>query len=146
MLVTAGTEDKCNTMTASWGGLGVIWHKNVATIYIRPERYTYELIEKEEYFTLSFFGDEYKSVLAKCGSTSGRDMDKIKENGLTVKASDKGGVYFAQAELVLVCRKRYAQDLDTSLMLGLDPSDYYGADHGGVHRMYIGEIVQALVK
>lgn len=108
LLVTAGTEDKCNTMTASWGGLGVIWHKDVATIYIRPERYTYEFIEKEDYFTLSFFGDDFKSVLAKCGSTSGRDVDKVKEHGLTVKASDKGGVYFDGADLVLVCRKRYA--------------------------------------
>jgi len=146
MLVTAGTEDKCNTMTASWGGLGVIWHKNVATIYIRPERYTYEFIEKEDYFTISFFGDEFKSILAKCGGVSGRNVDKINEFGLTVEASDKGGVYFTEANLVLVCRKRYAQDMDTSLMLGLDPSDYYGENHGGVHRMYIGEIVQALVK
>lgn len=145
MLVTAGTEEKCNTMTASWGGFGVLWARNMATIYVRPERYTYEFIEREDYFTLSFLGDEYRNVLAKCGSVSGRDTDKIKDCALTVKKSELGGIYFDQAELVLVCRKNYSQDLDISRMTGLDSNDYYGA-HGGVHRMYIGEIVETLSK
>lgn len=145
MLVTAGTEAKCNTMTASWGGFGVLWSKNMATIYIRPERYTYQFVEQEDYFTLSFLSDEYRNVLAKCGSVSGRDVDKIKDCSLTVKKSDTGGIYFDQAELVLVCKKNYSQDLDISRIIGLDPDDYYGS-HGGVHRMYIGEIVETLAK
>lgn len=145
MLITAGTEEKCNTMTASWGGLGVLWSRNVATIYVRPERYTYEFVEREDFFTLSFLGDEYRDVLAKCGSVSGRDINKIEECSLTVKKSEAGGIYFDQAELVLVCKKNYYQDLDLSHVMGLDPGNYYGA-RGGVHRMYIGEIVETLVR
>jgi len=143
MLITAGTEDNCNTMTASWGGLGVLWNRNVSTIYVRPERYTYEFIEREGYYTVSFFGDEYRDVLTKCGTVSGREVDKISECGLTVKKSETGGIYFDQAELVLVCRKLYHQDLDLSGMTAIDPDNYYG-EHGGVHRMYIGEIVETL--
>lgn len=145
MLVTAGTIEKCNTMTASWGGVGVLWHKSVVTIYVRPERYTYEFIEKEDYFTVSFFDDEYRDALKKCGTTSGRDVDKVRECGFTMQTAETGGVYFEQAKLVLVCRKRYAQDMDPSLLIGLNPSDYYGS-HGNAHRMYIGEIVQVLAK
>ena len=54
MLVTAGDKDSSNTMTASWGGVGIMWGKPVATVYIRPQRYTKEFIDKNEYFTLSF--------------------------------------------------------------------------------------------
>ena len=60
MLITAGTEEKCNTMTASWGGLGVLWGKKVATIYVRPQRFTREFLEREGWFTLSFFDDSYR--------------------------------------------------------------------------------------
>lgn len=84
MLVTAGTVERCNTMTASWGGLGVLWGKPVATVYIRPQRYTLEFVEREDCFTLSFFGEEYRKALALCGSKSGRDVDKVKECGFTV--------------------------------------------------------------
>lgn len=145
-LVTAGTQEKCNPMTVSWGGFGVLWSRNVATIYVRPERYTRGLIEGEDYFTVAFFGPAYKKALALCGSKSGRDIDKVKECGFTVKSGSEGGVYFDEAQLVLVCRKRYAQDLDTDCFCpGIDPSEYYGAP-GGIHRMYIGEIVEVLAQ
>ena len=73
MLVTAGDEEKHNTMTASWGAMGIMWGKNVATVYIRPQRYTKEFIDKEERFTVSFFSEEYRQALEVCGSKSGRD-------------------------------------------------------------------------
>ena len=82
MLVTAGTKEKFNTMTASWGGIGWLWNKPVAFVFIRPERYTYEFIEKSDYLTLSFLGEANKKVHAICGSKSGRDMDKVKATGL----------------------------------------------------------------
>lgn len=144
-LVTAGTPEKCNTLTVSWGGFGVLWARNVATIYIRPERYTYEFVEREDYFTVSFFGSEFKKALALCGSKSGRDIDKVKECGFTVKSGSEGGVYFDEAQLVLVCRKRYSQDLNTDYLQGIDPDQYYG-EHGGVHRMYIGEIIEVFAR
>ncbi|MCC8123172.1 MAG: flavin reductase [Oscillospiraceae bacterium] len=141
MLVAAGEKETCNMMTASWGGLGVLWGTNVATVYIRPTRYTYELIEKGDYFTISFFGAQYKEQLALCGKKSGRDTDKVKECGFTVEASAYGAPYFAEAELVLVCKKRYAQDFDPSLFLLEDMEQWY--PNKDYHRMYIGEIVEA---
>lgn len=141
MLVTAGTEEKCNTMTASWGGLGVLWGAPAATCYIRPQRYTKEFLDREEYFTLTFFDEEYRKALSLCGSKSGRDMDKIKECGFTVRTAACGAPYFEQARLVLVCRKRFVQEMDPARI----PQDvkekwYPQQDY---HTMYIGEIVEA---
>lgn len=141
MLVSAGTPDHCNTMTASWGGLGVLWGKPVATVYIRPQRYTYEFMERGGYFTLAFFGEEYRKQLALCGAKSGRDVDKVKECGFTVKGGAGDAPYFAEAELVLVCRKIYAQDLDPSRFLDPEIETHY--QKHDYHRMYIGEIVEA---
>ena len=90
MLITAGGESGCNTMTASWGGLGVLWGKNVATCYIRPQRYTKKFVDANDTFTLSFYGPEYKQALSICGSKSGRDCDKVKEAGLTPYFTDGG--------------------------------------------------------
>lgn len=83
MLITAGDQSGYNTMTASWGGLGVLWGKNVATCYIRPQRYTKKFVDANDTFTLSFYGPEHKQALSICGSKSGRDCDKVKEAGLT---------------------------------------------------------------
>jgi flavin reductase (DIM6/NTAB) family NADH-FMN oxidoreductase RutF len=142
MLITAGTPEKCNTMTASWGGLGVLWGKNVATIYVRAQRYTYEFVENSDYFTLCFFGKDYRKELAFCGAKSGRDVDKIKECGFTVSAGMGNAPYFEEAELVLVCKKIYWQDIDPSHFLcrDIDSRYYPGKDY---HRIYIGEIVEA---
>ena len=144
MLITAGTGEKCNTMTASWGGLGVLWGKPVATVYIRPQRYTLEFVEREEKFTLAFFGEEYRKALALCGSKSGRDIDKVKECGFIVETAD-GAPYFAQADLVLVCRKAYWQDMDPTHFLDgeIDGKWYPEKDY---HRIFIGEIETVLKK
>ena len=145
MLITAGTAERCNTMTASWGGLGVLWGSDVATCYIRPQRYTYEFVERSDFFTLSFFGPEYRQALALCGSKSGRDVDKVKECGFTVCTGEGGAPYFAEAELVLVCRKVYWQDMDPAHFL--DPeTDGKWYPEKDYHRMYIGRIVEAYRK
>lgn len=144
MLITAGTPDRCNTMTASWGGLGVLWGANVATCYVRPQRYTYEFMEGSEYFTLSFFGEKYRKALALCGSKSGRDVDKVKECGFTVAAGAGNAPYFAEAELALVCRKLYWQDMDPAHFLDGDIEKHY--ENHDYHRMYIGEIAEAYRK
>lgn len=142
MLITAGTAEHCNTMTASWGGLGVLWGAPAATCYIRPQRYTKEFVDWEEYFTLSFFGEEWRKALSLCGSKSGREVDKVKECGFTVKAADCGAPYFEEASLVLVCRKRFAQEMDPNLMPDDVKEKWY--PEKDYHTMYIGEIVQAL--
>ena len=144
MLLTAGTGEKCNTMTASWGGLGVLWGKPVATVYIRPQRYTLEFVERGEKFTLAFFGEAYRKALALCGSKSGRDIDKVKECGFTVETAD-GAPYFAEADLVLVCKKAYWQDMDPTHFLDgeIDGKWYPEKDY---HRIFIGEIETVLKK
>lgn len=145
MLVTAGTKEQCNTMTASWGGLGILWNRPMATCYIRPQRYTRTFIEREDYFTLSFFGGEYHKALAFCGAKSGRDVDKIKECGFTIAAGEGNAPYFEEAELVLVCRKAYCQQMDPAciLMPGADEKNYPGKDY---HYIYMGEIVECFKK
>ena len=142
MLITAGNSEKFNTMTASWGQLGVLWNRNVMTCYIRPNRYTYEFIENGDTFTASFFGEEYRKALSFCGSHSGRDCDKIKETGLTPQEID-GNMTFSEADLVLVCRKLYSYDLKESGFLTDDgiPAQFFGTDP--YHRAYIAEITAA---
>ena len=118
MLVTAGSKEHFNTMTASWGGIGWLWNKPVVFVFIRSERYTYEFMEENEYFTLSFLGKE-----------------------------NRGNILFEQDRLGLECRKLFITDMKEELFL--DHSVYerwYGGDHGGLHRVYVAEIVDAWVK
>ncbi len=140
MLITAGDASATNTMTASWGGLGVLWNRPVAFAFVRPTRYTYEFLEREEYFTLSFYGEEYRQALTLCGRTSGRDGDKIAAAGLTLR-QDAKAPYFGEAELVLVCRKIAMQDIDPAGFLDDTIQSHYTDDY---HRVYTGEIVQVL--
>ncbi len=144
MLITAGTLQDYNTMTAAWGGLGFLWKRPVAYIFVRPHRHTYLFTEKYDHFSLCFFGEKYREALQFCGTRSGRDTDKAAQTGL--EPLDAGGncVYFSQAELVLICRKIYYQDLDPQLFLDQSINkEYPGKDY---HRMYIGEIETTLVK
>ncbi|MBR1591584.1 MAG: flavin reductase [Ruminococcus sp.] len=145
MLITSGTPDSFNTMTASWGQLGILWNKNVLTCYIRPNRYTYEFIEKNEIFTASFFGEQFRKMLAFCGSHSGRDCDKIAETGFVTVELEKG-IGFEQADMVFVCRKLYSYDLQESGFLTDDgiPAVSYAKDP--YHRAYISEITAVYVK
>ena len=142
-LITAGTQDHCNTMTASWGGLGVLWHKNVATIYVRPQRYTFEFLENSPALTLSFFGEEWRKALAYCGRVSGREEDKFAHCGFHVAMEGEDAPYIQEANLVLVCRKLYWNDLDPAHMDGTALQHYKNHDY---HRMYIAEITKVLVK
>lgn len=142
-LITAGTPEKFNTMTASWGGLGVLWQKNVATIYVRPSRYTFEFLEREDYFTLSFFEERYRLALNLFGAASGRDLDKVKASGLTPAVDATGATYYEEARLVLVLRKIYFQDLDPANLRNLDLTDTYAPGEPW-HRLFLGEIVKVL--
>lgn len=143
MLVTAGKPGSFNTMTASWGGAGVLWNKPVAFSFIRPQRYTYQFMEKNDYYTLSFYDEKYRSALNLCGTCSGRDVDKVKEAGLT-PAFCGDAVYFEEAKLVLVCRKLYAQNMTTDSFIDKNIAATYTG--GDLHRTYVGEIVKVLIK
>jgi flavin reductase (DIM6/NTAB) family NADH-FMN oxidoreductase RutF len=141
MLVTAGDANSFNTMTASWGGLGIMWAKKICTCVVRPTRHTYTFMEKSGTFSLSFFTEEYKKTLLFCGTHSGRDTDKMAATGLT-PVQDNATVYFKEARLVFLCRKIYYHDIDPGRFL--DPaieSQYPQKDY---HRMYLGEIIKCL--
>lgn len=144
MLITAGNPAKFNTMTASWGGLGVLWNKKVCFCFIRPQRYTFEFMERETNFTLSFFEDKYRPALNLCGTKSGRDIDKVKEAGLTPIEGSSGAVCFNEAKLIIECRKIYFQDIDPANFLEETiEKNYTNKDY---HRMYIGEITGCWIK
>jgi flavin reductase (DIM6/NTAB) family NADH-FMN oxidoreductase RutF len=143
MLVTAGTKDSFNTMTAAWGGLGVLWNKQVVFCFVRPTRHTYQFMEKSEYFTLTFFDEKYRAILNLCGSKSGRDIDKIKETGLIPIESEKGSVYFEQARMVFECRKIYFDDIKQKNFLDSKIHESYPLKD--YHRLYVGEIINCLI-
>lgn len=144
-LVTAGDSESFNTMTISWGGLGVLWNKPVAFTFIRPQRYTFEFLEKKGVFTISFFDEGYRKALGLCGSKSGRDVDKVRETGLTPAFTRDGAPYFEEARLVLVCKKLYAQSFgEKSVIENAAVLPNYNGDDW--HKMYIGEILEVLKK
>ena len=141
MLISAAVDGKVNSMTASWGNMGVLWRKDVCTVYIRPQRYTYEFVENSDTLTLSFFSEKYREALNFCGSVSGRDRDKLMEAGLTAAFIDKAPV-ICEADMVLVCRKLYADDLHPESFISQEPM--YTYQNGDFHRFYICEIVKVL--
>lgn len=144
-LVTAGNREGLNTMTISWGGLGIMWNKPVAFTFIRPQRYTFEFLERGDFFSICFFDESYRKALGFCGSKSGRNVDKVRETGLSVAFTDEGVPYFEEARLVLICQKLYGQFLAEENVLGGDTVlKHYNGDE--YHKMYISEIVDVLAK
>ena len=143
-LLSAGNENGFNTMTVSWGGLGELWGKDVAFIFVRPQRYTKEFIDREGMMTLSFFGGEYKKEMGFCGKMSGRDCDKFAETGLTPEFAD-GTVYIKEAKHVLILKTVAVTEMtpDSFLDKEIDNSCYPNKDY---HIVYIAEIVKTLEK
>ena len=145
MLVTAARPDgSLNTMTASWGGVGILWGKPVAFVFIRPQRYTKEFLDAEPAFSLSFLGDEHRKALSYLGSVSGRNEDKMARCGLT-PAREDGIPYFAEAHTALFCRKLFAQPYDPAAFLDKNIIDRQYPERD-FHTLYIAEIVKALAK
>lgn len=144
MLITAGTRSSFNVMTASWGGVGMLWNKPVAFIFIRPQRFTFEFAERSPVFTCCFFDQGFRQMLQFCGSHSGRDTDKVRETGLTPLETENGGVFFAESRLVFECSKLYYQDIQPEGFV--NPAIIKNYPLNDYHRMYIGEITNCLVK
>lgn len=142
-LLSAGTKENFNTMTVSWGGIGELWGKDVCFVFVRPQRYTFEFMEQNDFFSLSFFGGEYKKELGICGSKSGRDIDKIAETGFS-PIDLQNAVGYEQAKVNIVLKKLAYQDMkpdgfiDESIMNNYANNDF--------HRVYVGEIVKVVVE
>ena len=146
MLITAeSSTGEVNTMTASWGCAGILWNKPVAICFIRPQRHTYGIVEDSDTLTLSFFpAGEYREALRYCGTKSGRDGDKFAATGLTVAKTAEGIPFPAEAHLILVCRKLYADDLKENALIDPEMPKHYAAKD--YHRFYICEITDVMVK
>lgn len=140
-LVTAGTPEDFNTMTISWGSLGTFWRKPMATVYVKPVRYTYDYLNREEYFTISFFPESCRQDLAYLGSHSGRDEDKVAKTGLTPVFLEHG-VTFKEAEATLVCKKYFIQDLTPENIPQDEVDVFYTSEEP--HRIFMGEVLEIL--
>ncbi|MCI6858623.1 MAG: flavin reductase [Eubacterium sp.] len=142
MLLSAKKGDKVNTMTASWGTMGVFWGKNIVTVGIRPQRYTKEFVDAGEMFTLTFFDGERKKEMGYLGSVSGRDEDKIKKSGLHVTFTEEGEPTFEEGTMVLVCKKLMEVPLDPKDFKEdwIDEKWYPDKDY---HQIYTAQIVAA---
>lgn len=142
MLITAGDKDGHNMMTASWGFLGEMWGADTAMVVVRPQRYTMEFINKNDYFTISFYG-ENKDIHKICGTKSGRDVDKTALTGLT-PVFLHNSVFFREANLVLVCKKQYIGDMTEDNFIDKEPLKWY--ENKDYHKMIFGKIEKVLVK
>ncbi len=143
-LITAGTSDSFNTMTASWGAMGILWNKPIVQIFVRPTRYTFEFTEQNDFYTISCLEKGNKKILSLCGSKSGRETDKIKESGL-IPVETENGITYEQARIVFECKKIYYDDLKPVFFLPdeIDDEHYPNKDY---HRIYIGEILNIYMK
>ena len=142
-LVTAGNMAHYNTCTIAWGSLGTIWGgpgggRSIVTVYVNPDRYTWDFLKESDTFTVDFFPEDCRKALGYLGSHSGRDGDKVAASGLTPKALS-GGVTFEEANLTFVCHKLYqgefrrdglAEEISRGIYANWDP-----------HWMFVGEIV-----
>ena len=144
MLITAEKDNKINTMTASWGGFGILWNKRVANVFIRPQRYTKEFVDGSNTFSLCFFNKDFKKTMSYLGSVSGRDEEKIKKSNLTINHIDSTP-YFDEANMIIICRKLYAQEMKPECFIEkeLDNKNYPDKDY---HTLYISEIEKIYVK
>ena len=140
-LVTAGTPDSYNTMTIGWGGLGTLWRKPVCTVYVKPCRYTHSFMDKNDYFTVSFFDSEHRQALSVLGTKSGRDGDKVSEVGFDVVECGQS-VTFKQAKTTLLCKKIYRQDLVWDTMPADVIEKYYTEE--APHTVFVGEVIDII--
>lgn len=145
LLINTYNEEKVNSMTASWGGMGVLWNKKVAYIFIRPQRYTQELLPNNEYFSLSVMGEEYRDVLNYLGSVSGRDENKLEKANLTVTKDENGAPIIEEARLNIIVRKLFCQQMTEDAFVDKDLVDinYPNKDF---HFVYVLEILKIIEK
>lgn len=142
MLIAAEKDGKTNAMTASWGGIGIMWNKPVAYIAIRQTRYTKEFVDSAERLSLNFFGEKFRKELAYFGKVSGRDEDKIAKTGMKV-SHENGAPIFDEAATVLLCRKMFAQPYTEDSFIDKSVIEqFYNKD--SMHTLYIVEIEKIL--
>lgn len=145
MLLSAGNKEDMNAMTIAWGTMGELWSRPVVIVYVSTSRYTYEYMEKNQYFTVTAFPESKRAALQYMGSHSGRDEDKITNAGLTPEFTDLGNPIFKESNLAIECKIIYSEQFDKA-KLPVDLREWYDNSGTGVHVMYIGEIINAWEK
>lgn len=143
-VLMAGTPDHFNAMTISWGAMGTLWGprtkgRQTVTVYVKPSRYTFQFLQKQDYFTVSFLPEDCRRDVTLLGTTSGRDGDKLKATSLTAKPFSHHTVGFDQAEMTFVCHKIYSDQFDVEKVPADVREAYYKDD--AAHYIFIGEIV-----
>ncbi|MFB0971613.1 MAG: flavin reductase family protein [Tissierellia bacterium] len=143
LLINSYNEEKVNSMTASWGGLGFLWNKNVAYIFVRPQRYTQELLPNNEYFSISVLGEEFRKELNYLGSASGRDEDKLEKAGLTIEKDENGAPILKEARLNIMVKKLLCQQFSEESFIekSLVDKHYPNKDF---HYMYVVEVLKII--
>ena len=132
MLITAEHNGRANTMTASWGTLGVLWGRPVISLYVRPQRFTYSLLKESKRFSVSFLGEEYRNAMRICGSLSGRQIDKFKAADLS--CAHFGTVpYVYESEQVMICKKLYSDILRKDKFTSSEPLVHYRDNQNDYH-------------
>ncbi len=142
-LLTVGDKQEFNMMTITGLMMGQLWIKKTLEVYVHPARYSYPIINKSNYFTVSFFPEARPKALEIAGRLHGNQCDKVKETGLTPQF-DQNGVYFSEADIVFICRKIYHTDVQESLFDSKDVFKGYYRDNTVFHRIFIGEIEKVL--
>ena len=151
-LVSAGNVNDNNACTISWGSMGTLWGKQIVTVYLHPSRYTQGYLENNEYFTVSFFDEEYKPALAYMGSHSGRDEDKtINANLTTIEVNNS--ISYKQAHTTFICKKLYGGMFNKE-GLSKEIKDFYinspkafpldENNNWNPHYIYVGEIIKVI--
>ena len=146
LLLAVGTPEHNNAMTIGWGSLGNIWSKigpATVTVYVAEGRYTYEFMEKYNYFTVMAFDKEDARILGYMGTHSGRDGDKAAHLGLHTLYTENGTPYYAEAVMVLECQTIYKAPFIKEGM-SKEVQEFYENFNAGVHHMYIGNVIKAL--
>lgn len=143
--LAAGKESDMNLMTIAWGTLGELWSKPVVTVYVSTSRYTYEYMEKNDYFTITHFPASMREKLQYLGSASGRNEDKVKGADLTVEFTGLGNPIFAEADLAIECKKIYSDQFKADKM-PIERRQWHEETGTGIHVMYVGEIVNVWKK
>lgn len=142
MLISAGDNEGYNMMTASWGFMGEMWGKDCAIAMIRPQRYTMQFVNQNDYYALSFYKDN-KDIHKVCGSKSGREVNKTELTGLNPVFADNT-VYFKEADLVIICKKQYVDRLNEENFVDKEPLKWY--ENKDFHNMIFGSIEKVLIK
>lgn len=143
MLVTAGTIDNYNMMTASWGLMGEMWNHDVAVAAVRSEHRTREFIDREGRFTLTFFPPEMTRALEHMGGMSGHNVEKMDYGQLRAEELPTGQVTFSGARLVVECDVVYRDTIDPTRFADGDmAAQWYAPGSGGMHELYFGKIVR----